>query len=467
MASSLSRVRQLASIMTDRARRLNWPFTRDQTLGFVGAIVAIVAAGGAYLWYKARPPAGEAVLLQREERLHGASIRWFGFEIQRHGVVEIDAKTTRGERFALHVAKRPGPLARERGLSRMLPDFSSEEGSDYRRAAELTPGEYYIIVLRTTASATHDDIATLRLRVQHRAVPRRRRGRRRVDALFSARRIFRLPASLLAFVATSLASAAAERTADAPDVSMSAQTGAEHVTSSDRFSMNALAARLKNIFGPWRGRLALSTEAVVDSAERSSSSLEAVLRRKWSRDEVQFRGRYDYAETNEVTSSDVFRSSMSWRREFARTYFAHYQPGMEWNRASRRQGVPNDYVLVQQEIGAGLQLFTSATRKVRTGISHNRFDTWNTAPVADHLSASVQSIFEEVDLKFSRRIGLTQRGVWYPVPNRRDGWGGHIELNKKLTETLSIAFRYEVRRQNPDGSAQDYSKTKLLLGLDF
>lgn len=242
---------------------------------------------------------------------------------------------------------------------------------------------------------------------------------------------------------------------------------AERVSRWDRLSLSLLTAKLRDVFGPWHGRVALSTEAVVDNAERSSSSVDVTLRRKWSRDELQLKGRYDYAETNETPTSDVVRASAAWRRDFTKTYFMHYRPSAEWNRASRRQGVPNDYLLLQQEIGAGLQLFASAARKVRAGISHNRFDTWNSAPVADHQSVSAQSVFEEIDLKLPWRISLAQRGIWYPVPSQRDGWDGRIELNKKLTETLSVSFRYEIRRHNPDGSAQDYNKTKLLLGLDF
>lgn len=147
--------------------------------------------------------------------------------------------------------------------------------------------------------------------------------------------------------------------------------------------------------------------------------------------------------------------------------FAHYQPVAEWNRASKRQGVANDYLLLQQEFGVGYHLLTSATRKVRLGVSQNRFDIWNTAPRPDHDSRSVQSLFEEIELKLPWRIDVMQRGVWYPVADQRDGWENRIEVNKKLTETLSTAFRHEIRRHNPDGSAQDHTRMKLLIALDF
>ena len=75
--------------------------------------------------------------------------------------------------------------------------------------------------------------------------------------------------------------------------------------------------------------------------------------------------------------------------------------------------------------------------------------------------------FEEAEITLPWRMAITQRGVWYPVANQADGWENRLELNKKLTETLSTSLRHEIRRNNPDGSAQDYTRLKLLFGLDF
>lgn len=233
------------------------------------------------------------------------------------------------------------------------------------------------------------------------------------------------------------------------------------------FSPAVLTARVRNLFGPWHGRLAFSTEIVSDVADRASSSGEAHLKRKWTRDELTLNSRYDYAETNDVPTTDIAKAWGQWRHEFNKTLFAQYRPTVEWNRASRRQNRPNDYVLMQQEIGLGYHVFTRPTRKVRVGVSENRFDTWNLVAPETHTSREVRSLFEEVELSLPWRMSLTQRGVWYPVPNHIDGWENRIELNKKLTETLSTAVRHEIRRDNPDGSAQDYTRLKLLFGLDF
>lgn len=241
----------------------------------------------------------------------------------------------------------------------------------------------------------------------------------------------------------------------------------ERVRLWDRFSPGVLTAKVRNFFGPWHGRLAFSSEVVSDSAERNNFALEAQLRRKWEKDEVQLNARFDYAETNDVRTTDLVKAWGSWRREFNQKHFTQYRPTVEWNRAARRDGVPNDYVLLQQEIGIGYHLLTTASRKVRLGVSQNRFDLWNLAPAHAHTARGVQSAFEEVELKLPWQMGLTQRGVWYPVGGRHDGWENRIELNKKLTETLSTSVQHEIRRDNPDGSAQDYTRLKLLFGLDF
>lgn len=242
---------------------------------------------------------------------------------------------------------------------------------------------------------------------------------------------------------------------------------AERVTVWDRFTPSVLTARVRKTFGPWKGRIAFSTEDVTDAAERNNHSLESRVTRKWERDEVQFNGRYDYAQTNALATTDIVKAAASWRHEFTKSVFVQYRPSVEWNRASRRQGVPNDYVLLQQEVGIGYNVVNTPTRKVRTGVSENFFNIWNSAPRPDHSARIVQSVFEEFEIKLPWQMGLTQRGVWYPVKEQVDGWEHRIELNKKLTETLSTSVRHEIRRDNPDGSAQDYTRLKLLFGLDF
>ncbi len=241
----------------------------------------------------------------------------------------------------------------------------------------------------------------------------------------------------------------------------------ERVRRWDRFSPWVLTARVREFFGPWHGRLALSTETVTDSSERQTSAVDATLRRKWERDEVFVNARFDYSATDRVTTTDVVKATGSWRHDFTGRQFAHYRPSLEWNRANRKAGLPADYLLLQQEIGTGFTVLNTPGRKLRTGVSQNLFDLWNAQDLAQHNSRGVQSAFEEVEWALPWRMSLAQRGVWYPVGGQADGWENRVDLNKKLTETLSTSVRHEIRRNNPDGTAQDFTRLKLLVGLDF
>lgn len=251
------------------------------------------------------------------------------------------------------------------------------------------------------------------------------------------------------------------------------QKTAEHVEEIrtsiwERFSPAELAAKLRDYFGPWHGRLAFSTEVVSDTAERSNLSLEGRLKRKWKFDEVQLGGRYDFSQTNELTTTDLIKADASWRHDFGKKSFTQYRPTFEWNRASFRSGVPADYVLLQQEIGFGVNLLAKPERKLRVGVSENLFDTWNLPPPRSHNSRTVESAFVETELRLPWGMLLSDRGVYYySFSSQDDGWENRVEVTKKFTETLSTAIRHEIRRGSPDGTTQDYTRLKLLFGLDF
>ncbi|MDI1318792.1 MAG: hypothetical protein PSW75_01180, partial [bacterium] len=129
-------------------------------------------------------------------------------------------------------------------------------------------------------------------------------------------------------------------------------------------SLARLAARLHASFKPWTGRFAFSTEVVTDTADRSNLSAELQLQRKWQTEEVQLKGRYDFNSTNGRTTTDTLKADGLWRHDFPQKKFVLYRPVLEWNRASFRAGVPSDYLLMQQEIGAGMSLLATARAKV-------------------------------------------------------------------------------------------------------
>lgn len=231
-----------------------------------------------------------------------------------------------------------------------------------------------------------------------------------------------------------------------------------------------LAARLRESFKPWSGRVAFSTEVVSDTADRSTLSLEGRLSRKWTADEVQLNARYDFSQTNDLTTTDILKADALWRHTLSkkRNSFVQYRPTLEWNRANRKAGVPADYLLLQQEIGYGVSLLTRPGRKLRVGVSENLFDVWTTSPPTSHNSRTVESAFIETEWRLPWGLLLAERGVYYySFSSQNNGWENQVDLTKKFSATLSTSLRHETRQGSPDGTAQDYTRLRLLLGLDF
>lgn len=233
------------------------------------------------------------------------------------------------------------------------------------------------------------------------------------------------------------------------------------------FSPLALTQGLKAFFGSWHGRFSVAVESLQDARDHSSATAEAKLQRKWKNDEVQLTGRYDYASVNETAATDMIKAAGVWRHDFPRKLFAVYRPSLEWNRQYYRAGAPADYVLLQQEIGAGVNLVNTDTRMLRAGVSANAFDVWVT-PTDSHTSQTAESVFAEFEAKLPWRITVTNRGAWYySFASQADGWENRFEINKKLTETLTVGARHEVRRDSPDMRSADYERLRLLFGFDF
>lgn len=241
----------------------------------------------------------------------------------------------------------------------------------------------------------------------------------------------------------------------------------ERVSIWERFSPAVLTAKVRDYFGPWNGRLALSDELVTDSSHHNAMAFEAKLKRTFPKDAVELSSRYDYDRTDAVKTTDDLKGVASWRHDFTRKQFTQYRPTIEWDRVPGRRAGTDSYVLLQQEIGFGYTFVAKPARKLRLGVSENMFDTWSTGRAGGHSSRAVESLFDEAEFKMPWRMTLTQRGVWYPITNQSDGWEDQIELSKQLTETLSVSLRHEIRRRNPDGASQDYTRLKFLLGLDF
>jgi len=228
-----------------------------------------------------------------------------------------------------------------------------------------------------------------------------------------------------------------------------------------------LTRYLTTVFGSWHGRLSTSTEVISDASDRSAVAVAGSLRRKWKRDEAKINLRYDYAETNDLTSSDVLKGDATWNHSFGRRWYSIYHPTVEWNRAYVPSGgQATEYVLLQQEVGLGLKIYDRERGKLSVGMAENIFDVWVTSPAPRHASRGQESVFAETEWKLPWQITLSDRGILY-FSSSDPGWENRFQIDKKLTETLSIGMSHELRYNNPDVRVSDYSKLKVMLGLDF
>jgi hypothetical protein len=260
--------------------------------------------------------------------------------------------------------------------------------------------------------------------------------------------------------------AAASAAAGAPIAAEEAETG----WSLAYFSPLALARSLRNFFGPWHGRFSFASSLLSNTSDNSTVSVSGNLKRGWLRDEVQLNSDYNFSQVDRVTSSDVYKADGSWRHDFPRgLLFSTYRPSVEWDRAFENSGgMPADYVLLQQEVGAGMNVLSRPGKTLRIGLSENFFDVWSTAPPQQHTGSNTESSFVEADWKLPWQISLTDRGVvYYSIARATTGWENRFEVNKKLTETLSVGLRHEVRDNNPDTRISDYRLLRFLVGLDF
>lgn len=252
------------------------------------------------------------------------------------------------------------------------------------------------------------------------------------------------------------------------DLTISEETEKKNLLPWDYLNPTFLTNYLRDLFGPWNGRFSFSTELISDTTDRSTITLAARLRRKWERDDVVMNLRYDYTETEGLTTRDLAKMSASWRHDFESRLFALYIPLLEWNRNYQSAGIIADYLLVQQEFGAGVSLLNRDDRQLRVGLSENRFDVWITEPTGSHEGTNVESVFVEAEWVLPWRITLTERGVYYfDLGSKDDGWENKFQVDKQLTETLSIGLLHELRENSPDVRVSDYRLLKLLIGLDF
>jgi hypothetical protein len=218
---------------------------------------------------------------------------------------------------------------------------------------------------------------------------------------------------------------------------------------------------------PWAGRIAASTDIVKDAKDRSIFLAEGRVRRNWAKDEVRLETRYEYREENNVKTVDLIKGIGLWRHDLSVRFFGSYRSVVERDQVNSNGFQPFPYVLLQQQVGAGVHLLRRERIKLRTGVAENFFNVWAIGDEAKSYEHT-ESAFFEAEILLPWRITFTERGVWYyAIKDRTQGWENEFEFSKKLTESLSLGLRHEFRRNNPDSRVQDFERLRLLIGYDF
>ena len=206
-----------------------------------------------------------------------------------------------------------------------------------------------------------------------------------------------------------------------------------------------------------------TTEIVNDSAERSNFSTELQLHRKWTADDLQLKARYDFDKVNGQATTDLWKADGLLHHDFDPKNFLTYRPVLEWSRASYVNGVPSDYVLLQQELGVGRSLVATKKNKVSAGVAENLFNYWRVTADPTNSAHTSASVFLEIESKLPWNMLFVQRGsYYYSFATHADGWENRIDLSKKFTKTLNTGIRYEVRQGSPDSTALDYTRHNLI-----
>lgn len=246
--------------------------------------------------------------------------------------------------------------------------------------------------------------------------------------------------------------------ADSPEAELAEQ----------RAIVERMASRLRQVFGPWHGRIAFSSQLAASTSSSSQSDVvEGKMERKWTGDELRFEGRYEFSATDDETSTDLTKANAYWRHDISKHWFTILHPSLEWNGNYVVDDEDADYFLIQTELGVGRTVWDHQGKKLRLGVAENIYNVWELTDES-YAMHNVESAFLEAELKLPWNMKLTERGIrYFSLSGGSGGWENQFELSKKFTENLVVALKHDIRRNEPDWRLEDYSSWRILLGLDF
>jgi hypothetical protein len=248
-----------------------------------------------------------------------------------------------------------------------------------------------------------------------------------------------------------------------PPAAPATTTTATTVAAGNKPAPSDQAAKPAPWWKQWHGSISTSMGIDSDLTERSLVAVNGKIGRLWEQDEVQLEGSHDYTKDAGNVTMDFLKLSGMWSHRFGKKLFSEYRSYYEHDPVTSKASQ------LQQQIGIGRFLLNGGgNTKIRAGIGENLFNTWPMNE-GDSTQKSVESLFTDVSFALPWRITITGRGVYYfSISGGTDaGWEGSFEFSKKLTDSFTVGFRFEVRKSNPDPRMTDFQRTRFLLGYDF
>jgi hypothetical protein len=129
---------------------------------------------------------------------------------------------------------------------------------------------------------------------------------------------------------------------------------------------------------PWSGRISLSLESISEATDRSAFFTTVRLDRRTRRDEASFFASYERRTDNDVLTTELIKSDLSYLRYFKGPWYVQYSPKVEYNLGFKTQDVSLPYVFLRQDLSGGLKVLDGRFGTLRLGTGPVRFDFWLT-----------------------------------------------------------------------------------------
>ncbi|MFT3828339.1 MAG: DUF481 domain-containing protein [Opitutaceae bacterium] len=231
---------------------------------------------------------------------------------------------------------------------------------------------------------------------------------------------------------------------------------------------------------PWRTVVESGVSVQSGRNDRTDINLRAESTFKRRRNEFRLQARYVYSQADKTVTSERTEASLRWRRELSNRWFAQTTASYY---ASELKGIDHN---VEQNLGIGYRLAKSERLSASVGLGAT--GQYREVVDADPENSLFGEIFQDLALKLSPRLELGEEFAANYSPSGRGIRilpNGQVQiintdvsnytltlksfLRGKITETLSLALRYEYDFDNTyvSGSEKGDQRVTTTVGYAF